>query len=153
MKSYFKELIYKFKELFVLLKKLMLIPKINEALGIRLYRWQIDFIFFDKEIPPDIRGRRANGKTTAQILKVLLSYGEPVLLPNWGTISYIHSNIKKVGRCTINTRNFRSINSYCYFVGLGVDIAHYRFFKNELIKIMNILNSKGIKTTEIIIAR
>ena len=52
--------------------------KINKALGIKLYPWQIDFIFWNKPIPDDVIDRRRQGKTTAYAIKLCVlnsSYG------------------------------------------------------------------------------
>lgn len=52
------------------------IKAINKALGIRLYNWQIQYIFHDKEIPIEIEKERATGTTTARAIKFCIKWKE-----------------------------------------------------------------------------
>lgn len=56
------------------IKKKKLVKLINEALGIKLYDWQVDYIFSDK-LPTGMHlsfpCKNANGLTTAQVLRLL----------------------------------------------------------------------------------
>lgn len=53
------------------------IRKINQALGIKLYEWQEKYIFGESEYIPS--GRRV-GRTTANIIKLCLSSGDPIFI-------------------------------------------------------------------------
>ena len=50
-----------------------LVNKINGVLGIKLYDWQIDYIFHAKNLPEKVRLGRNNGKTLAHILRILFN--------------------------------------------------------------------------------
>lgn len=51
------------------------VKKVNNALKINLTRWQIDFIFYGVTYPQEITKTRANGKTLAHILRIVLKDG------------------------------------------------------------------------------
>lgn len=53
---------------------------INKALNINLTRWQADYIFYNVNIPNELNHIRGCGKTTARILRILFSNGEPIVL-------------------------------------------------------------------------
>lgn len=52
------------------------IKAINKALGIRLNDWQIQYIFYSKEIPIEIEKERATGTTTARAIKFCITWKE-----------------------------------------------------------------------------
>lgn len=55
-----------------------IILTIEKAIGIELYEWQKDYIF---EKPKSIYpGGRQNGRTTAYMIKLILSKGDPIHL-------------------------------------------------------------------------
>lgn len=54
------------------------VNKVNKALNITLYDWQIDFIFDNKEYSRNIHSGRGTGKTLARCLRLCLSTGEPI---------------------------------------------------------------------------
>lgn len=56
------------------------IRKINKALSINLYDWQIQYIFYDGNYHSEYHYGRRNGKTLANILKLLLSEGETIYI-------------------------------------------------------------------------
>lgn len=56
------------------------IKKINKALSIDLYDWQIQYIFYDGDYHGEYNYGRRNGKTLANILRLLLSEGETVYI-------------------------------------------------------------------------
>ena len=56
--------------------KLEVLSKIEKALGFKLYEWQKEYLFENKEIPEGIRLGRANGKTIIQIVKFILTEKE-----------------------------------------------------------------------------
>ncbi len=56
------------------------VKRINDALGIELYYWQVFYIFRNGEYHDELRYGRRNGKTTANALKLCLSNGEPIQL-------------------------------------------------------------------------
>lgn len=146
-RKYFKDLIHEFIELFFLLKKLMLIPKINATLNIQLYRWQINFIFFDKAIPAEILNSRVTGKTTARVLKVLLSEGNPLYFPSVGKMAFITQEYFIRPQSSIY-RSYFDLYKY-----LGEELMNYRSFRYELEKTMKLLNSEGIKTRKLFFER
>ena len=53
---------------------------INKALNISLTRWQVDYIFYNVDIPNELNHIRGCGKTTARILRILFSEGKPIVL-------------------------------------------------------------------------
>lgn len=57
------------------------IRKVEKALGFTLYENQKAFIFDGVSFP---YGERRNGKTTAHILKLCLSKGDPIYIPTRG---------------------------------------------------------------------
>lgn len=56
-------------------KRIRTIRKINRALGIKLYKWQEKYIFGEPTYMPPERGI---GWTTAEMIKLCLSSGEPM---------------------------------------------------------------------------
>jgi len=56
------------------------IRKINKALSIELYDWQIQYIFYDGDYHSEYNYGRRNGKTLANILKLILSEGETIYI-------------------------------------------------------------------------
>lgn len=58
---------------FQIIKRKYLTFRINRALDIELLDWQISYIFDDDLIPDDIQRERRSGKTTAQILRLLMN--------------------------------------------------------------------------------
>ena len=55
------------------IKRKILIFRVNRALGIELFDWQIAHIFDDVPTPEALDEYRITGKTTAAVLKVLLN--------------------------------------------------------------------------------
>lgn len=55
------------------------IRKVERALGLTLYDWQKDFIFYGKRYGYEVSGYRNTGKTLAHILRLCLSDGEPIV--------------------------------------------------------------------------
>lgn len=138
-------------QIFVFLRRLLLILRINKALGIRLYLWQIDYIFFDKEIPSDVLNKRVTGETTARILKILLSKGNPLFVPKSVTyLPELNSFTFHVGRDVkwYRHRDYSELKEY-----LGTDIRYYRFFCMELKDFYKKLTASGIKTRVIFFER
>lgn len=103
-----------------------LVKEINEALNIELLEWQIQYIFNDGEYHSDrIYGRR-NGKTTANILKLLLSEGPPLRYDE---------------RCGILSDK----ESQRYAKEDAVTLMRMRFFTRETVKIYKTLRVDGVK--------
>ena len=62
-----------------------LVKQINESLHIELFEWQIQYIFNDGEYHSEYKYGRKNGKTIANILKLILSEGMPLQYDErWG---------------------------------------------------------------------
>lgn len=55
------------------------IRKVEKALGLTLYDWQKDFIFYDKPYGFEVNYTRRTGKTLARCLYICLSEGEPIV--------------------------------------------------------------------------
>ena len=109
------------------------VKKINKALSISLYDWQIDYIFNNGEYHGEYSYGRCNGKTLANILNLLLSDGKPI-------------QIKK------NSRQFTNECSYLYGYAKEDDISYIRrrFFVNELLKTYNsLINVKDLKLRKV----
>lgn len=56
-----------------------IVKRINKALEIKLYEWQINFIFGNGEYKNEYQYGRRNGKTLANALKLCLSSGPPLI--------------------------------------------------------------------------
>ncbi len=103
-----------------------LVKEINEALNIELLEWQIQYIFNDGEYHSDGIYGRQNGKTTANILKLLFSKGIPLRYDE---------------RCGI----LSDVTSQRYAKEDAVTIIRMKFFTSETLKIYNKLRAAGIK--------
>lgn len=100
-----------------------IINKVNKALNITLYDWQIDFIFDGKVYGRNIYNGRCTGKTLAHCLSLCLSTGEPI----------------KVNPHPSTTRE----DIFNYIGEDGITLQRIRFFISELKTIYNILKSAG----------
>lgn len=111
------------------------VKKINKALSISLYDWQIDYIFNDGEYHGEYSHGRKNGKTLANILKLLL------LLPEDEPIK-----IRK------NSRQFSNECSYLYGYLREDDINYFRrrYFSDELLRTYHsLVKVKGLKLRKV----
>lgn len=106
------------------------IKKINKALSIDLYDWQIQYIFYDGEYHDEYYYGHRNGKTLANILKLLLSEGETI---------YIYDDMQK----TAKNLNYYLKEDIC-------TLRRVKFFCSELIDVYCRLNKvKGLKIRRI----
>lgn len=63
------------------IKRRKTVKKVNRALGVRLKKWQIDFIFENRPYSAEIATERCNGKTLAYILRICLKNDLPLYEP------------------------------------------------------------------------
>lgn len=121
------------KKIFKQIKTRRTIRKINRALGVKLYDWQIAFIFEGRPYSAEIGNGRCNGKTLAHVLRACLktdvNIPEPIII-----------------RRSYQTDTF-------VFEWAGEDakpIMRARFFIHELRDIYNRLQGiRGIKLRDI----
>ncbi len=112
-------------------KRKRTIKALEKIFGFRLHDWQIQFIFEGKLYGKEIRETRANGKTTAHILRLCLSHGSPIRLPH-GTIPREDSEITM------------------WMGADGVSFMRRKFFINELRRIYTKLQQgKNLKLRDI----
>ena len=121
-----------------IIKKLKIkrtVAKVNKALDIKLYKWQIDYIFNDGWCPDyDTRG---TGKTLANILKTIIIFNKdtkPVIIDDRSLIEDTKEGAK------------------IFFCEDGLWMHRRRIFINELLKTQATLkNVKGINVREIVL--
>ena len=101
-----------------------IVKRINKALNIKLYEWQIRFIFADGEYQGEYLYGRRNGKTLANALKLILS-SEPPLIYNKHSGLFIIGNIETYAKEDAQTR------------------IRYRYFCDEVLKIYKTLDEAG----------
>ncbi len=119
--------------------------RVEKAMGFKLYKWQKAFIFYGEPIPESVNKERANGKTTASILRLLLSKGEPVIASTWGL-----KPEEWVGAGRDNSDN------HTIFWTTPDERRTARilmWFNKELHRIQMILNENGVKTRTIIYSK
>lgn len=117
------------------LKQKRIVKKINKALSISLYDWQIDYIFNGGKYHGECDYGRQNGKTTANILALLLlADGRPVQIDK-------------------NSKLFLNGCLYLYAMYGKEDdtsLLRRRFFVNELLKTYHaLINVKGLKLRKV----
>lgn len=120
-------------KIFNLLKKKRIVKKINKALSISLYDWQIDYIFNKGLYHSECDYGRGNGKTLANVLKFLFSKGDIVL-------------IDYRAKCFHNANEWL----YNYAIEDNTTERRKRFFVEEVLRVYGILsNIKGLKIRKI----
>lgn len=123
-------------KIFNLLKYLeqkRIVKKINKALSISLYDWQIDYIFNNGTYHSEYNYGRVNGKTLANILKLLLSEGE--------TIQIIKNSRQFSNKCSYLCR---------YLKEDAINYFRRRYFADELLKTYHsLINVKGLKLRKV----
>ena len=124
-----KRLIYYFKVLFT-------VRKINKALNIKLYKWQIDFIFYDKPYSAEIENTRQTGKSLARSLKLLFS-SVPFLDIRRELLLYVN----------IGKNHFSNFDTQVIDLAGEDNVSYMRFnrFICDTIKIASILKDAGVK--------
>lgn len=129
------------------IRRRVLIWRIERALGIELFDWQIAKIFDDTPFPDYIQRGRYVGKTTAQILFVLLSpklrkptlYGFPPRL-------YVDNILNHQNGFDVNRESAR----IAYFFGEdGVCLQRRALFIKRMQTIATQLHAAKIKTNRI----
>ena len=128
-------------------KRRVLVWRVNRALNIRLTDWQIAKIFDDKPFPAHIQSGRRFGKTTAQILFILLNkkfHGKAALLhvDNQGDLRGLR----------VTEDQFAVAVAYIFGED-GITLLRRDFFAKELLKIKKELSSRHIKTNAVEIRR
>lgn len=110
-----------------------IVKKVNKALDIKLYEWQIRFIFEDGEYHDQETHGRQNGKTLACALKLCLSSGAPITYSS-------------------RTRTFQDTEAHVAAMEDGVTMYRRQFFADETMQIYRKLQAAGgIPLREIII--
>lgn len=111
-----------------------IVKRINKALNIKLYEWQINFIFGDGEYWDEHSHGRANGKTLANALKLCLSSGPPLIYDKRLRV-FVDGDVKEYAKEDAKTR------------------LRYKFFCDEILKTHKALDETGgIPLREIISA-
>lgn len=94
------------KDFFREKRKARIIRKIERALGFTLYENQKAFIFDNVSLPYE----RCSGRTTAHILKLCLSKGDPIYIPtrSFSYKQYPAEYLQYLGEdnCTLGRRSF-----------------------------------------------
>lgn len=120
------------------IKDFFICKKVEKALGIKLTKWQKNFIFNGKPIPYEIHRNRGNGKTLAHILKLLLSKWNPVI----------------VAKFILNEYDIAGRNLEYYSVGwMGDDsqnLGRQNFFNEWLYDVDAKLTQAGVNTREML---
>ena len=107
--------------------------KIEKALGFKLYDWQKNYIL---EKSNEVVNKRASGKTTAHILRILFMGEDPI---------EIYIGRDKDARWIYGDDHvYVDKGSYEYF---------YKFYLNTLKRISDALIKNGIKCREVFIYR
>lgn len=101
-----------------------IVKRINKALNIKLYKWQINFIFADGEYQSEYLYGRRNGKSLANALKLCLSSGPPLIYDNRSDL-FITNGIEAYAKEDAQPR------------------IRYRFFCNEVLRIHKALDEAG----------
>ena len=101
-----------------------IVKRINKALNIKLYEWQIHFIFGDGEYQSEYLYGRRNGKTLANALKLCLSSGSPLIYDKRSGL-FITGGIEAYAKEDAQTR------------------VRYRYFCDEVLKIYKTLDEAG----------
>lgn len=113
------------------LKQKRTIKKINKALSISLYDWQINYIFNNGSYCGENGFNRGNGKTLANVLKLLFSEGDTICI-------------------CLSQKEFFDRDFYYYAREDNTNKLRRRFFVDEVIKVYSALcNIKGLKIREI----
>lgn len=120
-----------FLNLWKYFKQKRTVKKINNALNIKLYNWQIDYIFNNGEYHDESRYGRCNGKTLANILKLLFSDG--------GDISFY-----------VQEKAFDDWELYRFAQEDDFTYRRQRFFSEETLRVYKKLSTvKGLKIRKI----
>ncbi len=127
------------------IKNYFICRKVEKAIGLKLYKWQKDYIFNGKRIPDEVMGKRCNGKTTAAILRLLLSDGKPVIANCWGTVNS--------DWCGTDMDNIKNHTHYWAPPDERRNARILMWFNKELHRIQMILNENGVKTRTIIYSK
>lgn len=101
-----------------------IVKRINKALNIKLYEWQIHFIFGDGEYRGEYLYGHRNGKTLANALKLILSSGPPLIYDKRSGL-FITGSIEAYAKEDAQTR------------------IRYRYFCDEVLKIYKALDEAG----------
>ena len=129
------------------IKRRILIWRVNRALHIRLTDWQIAKIFEDKPFPEDVRHSRRQGKTTAQILFVLLCpllRGSPSQATRYGFPPKLYvDNVLNPGGYT---DCYEAARVAFFFGEDGVNHQRRLLFMSKTLEINMLLREAGIKT-------
>lgn len=113
---------------------LRLIKQINRALNIKLYKWQINYIFGNGEYHDEVRFGRCNGKTLANVLKFLFSSGPHVVFDRH-RLMFDKSDLYLFAREDAGT------------------MSRLRVFALEVLRIYKILEAAGVHMTRQIIIK
>ncbi len=119
------------------------VNRVNNALSIRLRKWQIRYIFDDQSTPLFIEISRGGGKTTAHILFILLN---PLM--DGIELERVATNPPIQG-LMYDPRNYAKV----LYGEDGAVMRRQAYFKSELMKTRDKLNAAGIKTNNITIRR
>lgn len=119
------------------------VKRVNSALGIKLRKWQIHYIFDNQSTPLFIELSRKGGKTTAHILFILLN----PLMDGIELERVI--NDRPLQGLMYDPRDYAKV-----LYGEDGAVMHRQvYFKHELMKTRDKLNAAGIKTNNITIRR
>ena len=134
---------HKLSELFERISRRFTVWRVNRALNIHLTDWQIAKIFDDTPFPEDVRLTRRIGKTTAQILFILLN--------KKFAGSYARLYVEDV----VNTLKYRMLPdqfaaSLAYMFGEdGITLRRRDFFVNELLKVRRTLCEHNVRVNSV----
>lgn len=118
-----------------------LVKKINKALNIKLSDWQISYIFYSGEYHDELNYGRQNGKTTANILKLLLE--TPLSFPKYNPM--IYDTITHRFDCDLFIKHFAMEDAKT--------LMRLQYFQREPLRIKEELNAIGIRTVNIVFRR
>lgn len=119
------------------------VKRVNNALGINLRKWQIQYIFGNQSTPLFTELSRRGGKTTAHILFILLN---PLM--DGIELERVATNPPQQG-LMYDPRDYAKV----LYGEDGAVMHRQAYFKHELMKTRDKLNAAGIKTNNITIRR
>lgn len=126
------------------IRRKILIRRVNKALHIKLTDWQIAHIFDGEPFPEEIQYARRVGKTTAQILFVLLSKNR---IPG-NNLLMIVDEIDHLHYPCVFPSQLAARNAFIFNED-GVTARRRYFFMRELLKVKDQLKARHIKTNTV----
>lgn len=138
------------QKLFEIIEKIsrrVLIFRIERALGIELFDWQIAKIFDDTPFPEHVQKGRRQGKTTAQILFVLFNKR----FNNKAALLHVDNRGSLQG-LRITEDQFAAAVAYIFGED-GLTLRRRDFFARELLSTKRAMSNHHIKTNAVVIRR